>query len=105
VDNAGTEIALCTTDEIPEGEMRQFELDGGYLLLCHAGSEIHAVDGTCPHRGAQLVQGQLEGTSVTCPWHDWEFNVQSGCGITNPNSHLKKFEVSVREGIVYLIRP
>jgi len=105
VDSESAEVALCAAVDIPENGMLQCEHDGALILLCRAGSEIHAVEGTCPHRGAQLAQGRLEGTTVVCPWHDWEFDVQTGCGTTNPMSSLKKFQVDVRSGQVYLVKP
>ena len=97
-----TETPLCRLEDIPENGMTQIDLDGKAILVCRAGGKVHAVEGTCPHRGAQLAQGTLEGTAVVCPWHDWAFDVETGCGITNPTAPLKKYAVTVREGVVYM---
>lgn len=79
--------------------MEQFHLeDGRCILVCRVGDTLHAMNGICPHRGAQLAQGTLDGTSLVCPWHDWTFDVESGDGITNPVSCLDKYEVEVIDG-------
>ncbi len=85
--------------------MQQFEVEGKAILVCRAGEGIHAVDGVCPHRGAQLVSGVLEGKAVVCPWHDWAFDVETGCGLTNPMSNLAKYDVSVRDGQIVVVLP
>jgi nitrite reductase/ring-hydroxylating ferredoxin subunit len=45
--------------------------------------EIFAVSDTCTHRGGPLSEGELEGTTVTCPWHGAEFDVRTG-GVLGP---------------------
>lgn len=99
------EYNLGDLSALPENGMEQFDLDGTCVLVCRQGEQLHAVDGVCPHRGAQLATGQLEGTVVVCPWHDWAFDVESGCGITNPQSSLRRYEVAVRDGKVIVSLP
>jgi nitrite reductase/ring-hydroxylating ferredoxin subunit len=99
------EICVCDLNAIPENGMLQYELDGSSVLICRDGEKLHAVDGICPHRGAQLATGTLEGNVVVCPWHDWAFDVESGCGLTNPTSNLRKFDVWVRDGQVFVSLP
>jgi nitrite reductase/ring-hydroxylating ferredoxin subunit len=40
-----------------------------------------------------LGQGELSGTTVTCPWHQWEFDVTNGAGLTNPLACLPRYKV------------
>lgn len=88
-----TETILGPTTDLPDGEMRQYHVDGMAVLVTNLGGEYYAVEGICPHRGAQLAQGRLQGTAVVCPWHDWAFDVTTGQGITNPVSCLKRFKI------------
>ena len=41
-------------------------------------AHVHAVDGTCPHRGAPLADGILAGDKVVCPFHAMRFELASG---------------------------
>jgi nitrite reductase/ring-hydroxylating ferredoxin subunit len=99
------EIALCERESLPDGEMRQFELDGITVLLCRADNKFFATNGICPHRGAQLASGTIQGTIVTCPWHEWSFDCADGCGITNPQSQLTLYRVWEQDGHVYVELP
>lgn len=98
-------VTLEAAESLPVGEMRQYELDGKFVLVCHTETGFHAVDGVCPHRGAQLALGSLEGSAVVCPWHDWAFDAESGCGLTNPNANLQKYSVEVVEGQIVIEYP
>ncbi|MGI8907134.1 MAG: Rieske (2Fe-2S) protein [Candidatus Sumerlaeaceae bacterium] len=97
------EVALGPVADVPEGEMRQYQVDGEAVLVCNIGGKYHAIEGTCPHRGAMLAQGQLHGTAVVCPWHEWAFDVTTGRGISNPVSCLKKYELIVRKDQIVIL--
>ena len=36
--------------------------------------ELNAIDNYCPHMGATLSDGRLEGDTIACPFHDWRWN-------------------------------
>jgi 3-phenylpropionate/trans-cinnamate dioxygenase ferredoxin component len=52
-----------------EKEIAVFDVDG----------EICAISDTCPHAGASLAMGKLDGKIVTCPKHGMKFDVTTGC--------------------------
>lgn len=57
--------------------------------------EVCAVDNTCPHQGAPLAEGYLDGTTVTCPWHAWEFDVRTGACKTVPQDRIKSYKIKL----------
>ena len=56
---------------------------------------ISAIDGICPHQGGPLAEGLLEGTTVTCPWHGWQFDVCTGKTPLGPKIKQPVYEVKV----------
>ncbi len=62
------------------------------VLLDRATGDVHAVRNRCPHHGAPICLGavrersagapgryELDGRRVLhCPWHGWEFDLESG---------------------------
>lgn len=98
-------IVLCPAEDIPPGTSRGFQLGPSReVVVANVGGELHAVDGTCPHRSASLAQGTLDGATVTCPWHGYRFDVRTGRGLTNPHASVATHRVAVEEGkvVVYL---
>ncbi len=71
-------VKMATLNELPPGSAKEVEYEGRIYALFNVGGTISAIDGICPHQGGPLADGPLEGTCVTCPWHGWQFDVQTG---------------------------
>jgi nitrite reductase (NADH) small subunit len=65
------------------------------VALFNVAGVFYALDGICPHAGGPLGEGTLRGTTVTCPWHGWQFNVSTGQNCLNPRISHKHFPVKV----------
>ena len=75
---------VCKLDDLWEGEMEAFEIDGHEILLVSPeGGEIRAFQGVCPHQDIPLVEGKFDGKVIVCRAHQWIFDGASGKGI-NP---------------------
>ncbi len=79
----GKFIKVATTDEMGEQPVKCVEVEGQKIALFGVQGEIFALSDTCTHRGGPLSEGELEGTTVTCPWHGAEFDVRTG-GVLGP---------------------
>ena len=47
------------------------------------------------HQGGPLGEGSLDSKTVTCPWHGWKFDVESGVSPVNPAAKIQTFKVVV----------
>lgn len=86
----------CTIkkSEIPEGEARSVVVDGVVVAVCNVNGVFHAVEGTCPHAGGPLGDGFVSGGNLVCPWHGWQFEVESGACTFAPEMVLERYAVS-----------
>lgn len=48
------------------------------IALFRIGEAVHALHDRCPHAGASLSRGYLEGDVVRCRIHHWGFRVVDG---------------------------
>ena len=87
------------------GEGRVVEADGKDLALFNVDGAYYALDNACSHRGGPLGEGDLEGTTVVCPWHAWRWDVKTGANVNNPAVKMACFPVSVDGGSVYVELP
>ena len=60
-------VEVSRIDELRDGTMTAVNAAGHEILLARSDDEYYAVDNRCPHMGARLSQGKLDGTVVTCP--------------------------------------
>ncbi len=88
-------ISVAKAAELPNGRRKLVEVHERPIALFNIANQLYAMDSNCPHRGAPLVEGELDGTVVTCPWHGWEFDVTTGKSPINPSACVRKYNVKV----------
>lgn len=81
--------------DFEEGRGRAFAVNGRMVAVFKQAGGFYAIDDMCPHMGASLAEGHLEGTTVTCPWHAWRFCIKDGTWEDNPRVKVDAFEVRV----------
>jgi nitrite reductase/ring-hydroxylating ferredoxin subunit len=78
----------------------------GPIALYHLGGRIWAIADACPHAGASLCAGELDGDVVTCPRHGSQFRVTDGARVRGPaDSAAQAFPVVVEAGEAFLELP
>lgn len=72
--------ATARSRAIRRGRVRSFEL-GNRRIAIYRGQDdrVHAMDARCPHLGADLSQGMVEGDAVRCAFHRWCFGPDGVC--------------------------
>jgi nitrite reductase/ring-hydroxylating ferredoxin subunit len=76
----------------------------GPVALYHVRGRLCAVEDRCPHAGATLSEGELEGSIVTCPRHGSQFDVCTGERTRGPaDASLRTFGVVEEDGFVHLL--
>jgi nitrite reductase (NADH) small subunit/3-phenylpropionate/trans-cinnamate dioxygenase ferredoxin subunit len=88
-------VTVARVGDIPSGEGRAFAVNGRMVAVFNEGGKFSAIDDFCPHMGASLAGGYLEGGIVTCPWHAWRFSTSDGRWCDNPKIKIDAFQVRV----------
>lgn len=85
---------------------RREETPVGPVAVYRVGSALVAASDVCPHAGARLSEGELEGSVVTCPRHGSRFDVRSGERLRGPaDLPLPTFTLLEDGGFLYLLLP
>jgi 3-phenylpropionate/trans-cinnamate dioxygenase ferredoxin subunit len=83
-------------DEVPEGEMRSYQVGGDDVAVANVDGELHAFSDICTHMQCLLSEGDLDGTTVTCACHGSEFDVTSGDVLGGPATEpVQAYELRV----------
>ncbi|TNJ65991.1 Rieske (2Fe-2S) protein [Paenibacillus hemerocallicola] len=104
---------VAKQSEITPGTKKIVEAGGRSIGVYNVNGHYHALRNVCPHQGAELCKGLVtplvvssgpgsfeydrEGEIVRCPWHQWEFDIQTGCMIVDPAMRTKSYEVTVEK--------
>lgn len=97
-------VAVGAADDLWDGEMESYDIGGYEILLIRIDGHLHAYRGICPHQSQPLVDGELDGTTLTCSAHEWMFDVRTGQGINPRGSCLTRHDVRVVDGVVTVSR-
>lgn len=98
-----TPVTLIAASEIPPGEGREVVAAGRIFAVFNVDGVFEVLDGICPHAGGPLGKGSLNGNTVTCPWHGWQFDVSSGQHCLNDTLCQPRFPAEVRDGQVTVL--
>jgi len=88
-------VTIAKVGAIPDGTGASFVVGDRMIALFNVRGQYFAIDDVCPHMGASLGAGELDGETVTCPWHAWRFRVTDGTWCDNPKVKTDSFEVRV----------
>ena len=72
-------IDIGHIDDIPLRGARIVKTPLGCLGLFRTGkAEVFAASNSCPHKGGPLSEGIVHGQKITCPLHNWVFDLNTG---------------------------
>ena len=86
------------TSDIDEGTGKTFTIEGQTIAVFNKSGKIFTIEDTCKHKGGSLGEGELDGDTITCPLHGWQYNITNGECLMNPQVKMKNFSVKVENG-------
>lgn len=90
--------------DFPPGSMKKVIVAGEDVLIGNLGGKLYAITNKCTHRGGPLDEGELEGNTVTCPWHGGQFDFTTGKVLSPPPMRDEAvFDVTI-EGSKVLVK-
>jgi nitrite reductase/ring-hydroxylating ferredoxin subunit len=75
--------SIASVADCPPGAALEAVADDRIVALFNVDGEFYALDGVCAHQGGPLGKGVLDGCTVTCPWHGWQYDVRTGANHVN----------------------
>jgi nitrite reductase/ring-hydroxylating ferredoxin subunit len=99
----GEMIRVASTNDIAPGQAIAVEVQGRRVAVFNVDGKFFAISDICTHRGGPLSQGELEGATVTCPWHGAKFDVRTGSVLGPPaTTNVASYKVVVENGEISL---
>lgn len=96
---------VAADSELADGAVRRVEIDGASVLLWRHAGITHAIGARCSHAGGPLDEGTIDpaACTVTCPWHDSEFSLDTGHVMHGPATAAQTaYDTRVIDGRVHI---
>lgn len=118
------EVLIGSRSRLEDGTRLMVEVDGVEIGVFEHAGRLFAFENRCLHQGGPVCEGTLLGRverlldeggrdlggafsereiHLICPWHGWEFDLDSGCSVAYPELRLRRYQVLERDGDVYVV--
>ncbi|MDF3854111.1 nitrite reductase small subunit NirD [Paracoccus sp. P2] len=96
-------VDIGALDDIPRQGARVIRTAQGCVAVFRtADDRVFALDDRCPHKGGPLSEGIVHGDRVTCPLHNWVFDMNSGAAQGADEGAVRTWPVRVEQGRVLI---
>ena len=95
-------VRAAKAADVGAGTIREVPVGSTMVALANVEGSFYAISNTCLHRGGPLGQGALDGKTLTCPWHGWQFDVTTGKASMNPTTGVACYPTEVRGDEVFV---
>jgi nitrite reductase/ring-hydroxylating ferredoxin subunit len=82
----------------PPGQASYVVFEGRELAVFNVDGRYFVTDNECPHQGAPLGDGWLDGKIISCPLHAWQFDVETGQMPDEPRICIRTYRSRVIDG-------
>ena len=118
-----TEYMAGHVDAYADGDRKVVMCGDKEVGVFRIGDEFYAWHNRCAHRAGPVCQGRImkrvlepvagDNTTrsqaydeteshIVCPWHGYEFSIRSGFHQGNSRVRLRKAELTIRDGEIYV---
>jgi nitrite reductase/ring-hydroxylating ferredoxin subunit/DMSO/TMAO reductase YedYZ heme-binding membrane subunit len=97
-------LEVCAVADIPENRARIVSLSGERVAIFKYDGKISAVSNVCQHQNGPLGEGKIVAGCITCPWHGYQYQPDTGASPPPFVEKVPTFNVRVKDGRV-LVHP
>ena len=96
-------VRVGSAADMPEDSGLVVKAGGEEIAIFKVEDAYFGCSARCPHAGAPLADGFLDGTVVTCPWHGWSFELN--CVGAAPRDGVERYKVVAEGNDLYVELP
>jgi len=106
-------------EELPEGAMKLHSIGKRDIGVFRHRGKLYAALNFCPHAGAPVCMGEIDHPiftdepggktvrnsdrpTIRCPWHHWEFDLQTGKSLCPISPRIKVYAVKEDGGFIWV---
>jgi len=96
-------ISVARSSEMKDDQAKLVRYQGREVALFKRQGRFYALDNQCPHQGGPLGEGHFDGDRIICPWHHWDFHLETGKSALGADVCVKAYKVQVEGDEVFIV--
>jgi DMSO/TMAO reductase YedYZ heme-binding membrane subunit/nitrite reductase/ring-hydroxylating ferredoxin subunit len=102
--NAGDDgfVEVCPVEEIPENRACIATVSGERVAVFKYQGRVSAVSNVCQHQNGPLGEGEIIDGCITCPWHGFQYEPETGASPPPFTEKVPTFNVKIVDGMVFV---
>lgn len=96
-------VEIGLKEDFPEGQGILVEKEDKQIAVFNQNGKLFAIDNVCLHKGGPMADGYVDKNNiVACPWHGWQYSIETGENQLNKNMKLSTYKITEKNGKVFL---
>lgn len=93
---------VCGIDDIPENRACIGTVAGERVAVFKYEGKIAAVSNVCQHQNGPLGEGEIIDGCITCPWHGFQYDPETGASPPPFTEKVPTFDVKIEDQRVFV---
>lgn len=93
---------VAPVHHIPAGVIFSIEIEENSLMLWRDGQTIKCYRDACTHLAYPIAMGKVKAGILTCPFHRFQYRLDTGECLTAATSPLESFPVKVEDNQIFV---
>lgn len=93
---------ICGLAEIPEDRACIGTVAGERVAVFRYDGKVSAVSNVCQHQNGPLGEGKIIDGCITCPWHGFQYDPETGASPPPFTEKVPTFDVKIDDGRVFV---
>ncbi|MFT5698203.1 MAG: nitrite reductase/ring-hydroxylating ferredoxin subunit [Desulforhopalus sp.] len=96
-------IKIAKLNDFEDKHIKSYSIMGKKIGIVRKNDgSFFAIEVGCKHQRADLTEGKIEGLVVTCPRHDWQYDLATGKCLNHDSVDLRRHALKIEEGNIYV---
>lgn len=96
-------VKISKVTDFEETTMKTYRIMARRVaILKDSQGAFRAMEYACRHEGADLSGGRIDGHIVTCPWHAWRYNIQTGECVWGAQTKLRPYGLKIEGNDIFV---
>ncbi len=87
---------------LPPGGVLEKRILARRVAVFNIEGRLYGIESDCKHMRASLANGLVKDGMVTCKWHSWRYDLETGECLDLKGARLRRYEVTIEDGYIFV---